>query len=180
MGRCHPTLALQQGDAQCCPALSRHCIDSVAMPGRAGFDTLLLVEGAGLGVLGSRWRLGGESTVWDIMNGGEGPVWGSRIPRKKQGVGARAEEGRMAPCTALPVTLPVPATVPRPPPPRTPQPARRTCRWSSVWGWVGGRKFPPDVLLLRVKWEAGSCRGGRGKQRRKRGFGPGRGAAGPG
>ena len=56
MGMCHPTLALQRGEAQCCPALSRHCIDSVAMPGRAGFDTLSLVEEAGLGVLGSRWR----------------------------------------------------------------------------------------------------------------------------
>lgn len=137
MGRCHPTLALQQGDAQCCPALSRHCIYSVAMPGRAGFDTLLLVEGAGLGVLGSRWRLGGESTVWDFMNGGEGPVWGSRIPRKKQGVGARAEEGRMAPCTALPV----PATVPRPPSP--PQPRSQP----------GGRA---DGAPFGAGWEAGS------------------------
>lgn len=56
MGRGHPTLALQRGDAQCCPALSRHCVDSVAVPGRAGLDTLSLVEEAGLGVLGSRWR----------------------------------------------------------------------------------------------------------------------------
>lgn len=92
--------------------------------------------------------------------GGEGPVWGSRILRKEQGAGARGgEDGSLHP-------------------PHPPQPAGRTCRWSSVWGWVGGRKFPPDVPLLRVKWEAGSCRGGRGKQRRRRGFGPGRGAAG--
>lgn len=33
-------------------------------------------------------------------------------------------------------------------------------------GWEA-RKFPPDVPPLRVKWEAGSCQEGRGRQRRK-------------
>lgn len=36
-------------------------------------------------------------------------------------------------------------------------------------GWEA-RKFPPDVSLP-VKWEAGSCSEGRGKQRRRGGFG---------
>lgn len=36
-------------------------------------------------------------------------------------------------------------------------------------GWEA-RKFPPDVSLP-VEWEAGSCREGRGKQRRRGGFG---------
>lgn len=46
-------------------------------------------------------------------------------------------------------------------------------------GWEA-RKFLPDVPPLRVKWEAGSCREGRGRQRRRRKFGPGRRAAEPG
>lgn len=110
MGICHPTLALRRGDAQCCPALSRHCIDSVAMPGRAGLNTLSLVEEAGLGVLGSRWRRSeGRGHRMGLHEWRGGASVGEQRYRGRSW-GREPEEGRMAPCTALPV----PPTVPRP------------------------------------------------------------------
>ena len=48
-----------------------------------------------------RWRRS-EGILWDfggLMNGGEGPAWGSRILRKQKGAGARAEEAGTAPCS---------------------------------------------------------------------------------
>ena len=68
----------------------------------------------------------GISGVWDFrlfMNGGGGRM-GEQDHEEAGGAGAKSEARRTAPC------------------PPAPQPAGRTCRWSSVWGWVGGQEVP--------------------------------------
>lgn len=77
---------------------------------------------------------------------GKGAEWGEQDPEAAEGAGAKSggEEG-----------------------PQLPQPAGgRADGAPFAAGWEA-RKFPPDVPPLRVKWEAGSCQEGRGRQRRK-------------
>lgn len=106
----------------------------------------------------------GISSVWDFrlfMNGGGGE-WGSRILRKQGGREPNRRRG---------------GRLPAPQPPS--QPGGRADGAPFGAGWEA-RKFPPDVPPRRVKWEAGSCREGRGRRGGAGGLGlegerPGRG-----